>query len=262
VVHRILHLTDLHLMSDAEQRLRGVPTQSTLTRILHHVREHTFDLLVITGDLAHDEQGSTYDWLRSQLGDCLERCRFLPGNHDNRALLRATFPEHVVETSRDAPITFRAALGPWRLIGLDTQLTGSVAGDLDREQLTWLQEELDRCAPQPTILFMHHPPIPIASEWLDAVGLQDPRPFQKLISRAPHVRLILAGHVHQEFSGQLEQADVWTTPSTAVQFVPGQTTPTYDAVPPGFRLIELDAEAYHTQVIRLPQLEFPPDPNA
>ena len=262
MVHRVLHLTDLHLMSDADQRLRGVPTQSTLVSLLREIQNHDFDLLVVTGDLAHDEQRATYSWLRSQLDGCLERCRFLPGNHDNRAHLRATFPDHVIESDPDAPITFSETLGSWQLIGLDTHLPGSVSGDLDRDQLAWLRQELDRCAPRPTALLMHHPPIPIGSQWLDALGLEDPQPLHALVSQSPHVRLILAGHVHQEFTGRLEQADVWTTPSTGVQFVPGEATPTYDVLPPGFRLIHLEPDAHRSQVVRLPRLEFPPDPNS
>jgi len=249
-------------MSDAQQRLRGVPTQSTLTSILDQVRDQTFDRLVITGDLAHDEQAATYAWLRAQLDDWLDRCRLVPGNHDNRSLLRATFPEHVLGAEPDAPVTFRDSVGDWQLIGLDTQIPGSVAGNLGPEQLTWLRRELAGCPGQPTIIWMHHPPVPIGSEWLDALGLQDPTVFQEIIAAAPHVRLILAGHVHQEFSGRLEQAEVWTTPSAGVQFVPRAPTPTYDALPPGYRLLQLEPEAYQTQVIRLAELEFPPDANA
>lgn len=262
MVHHILHLTDLHLMSDGDQRLRGVPTQSTLSSVLGEVHNHDFDLLVVTGDLAHDERLETYSWLHSQLDGCLDRCRFLPGNHDSRAHLRATFPEHVIDPDPEAPITFSETLGNWQLIGLDTHVTGSVSGDLDRNQLAWLRQELDRCAPRPTILLMHHPPIPIGSQWLDELGLQDPQSLQAIVSQADHVRLILAGHVHQEFQGRLEQADVWTTPSTGVQFVPGEAAPAYDLLPPGFRQIHLEGDAHRSEVVRLPRLEFPPDANA
>jgi Icc protein len=72
---QILQLTDLHLMADPNAALKGVRTRDSLNDVLRFVRElcqaneWDFDYILITGDLAHDEQLATYETLRELLGD-------------------------------------------------------------------------------------------------------------------------------------------------------------------------------------------------
>jgi predicted MPP superfamily phosphohydrolase len=50
-----------------------------------------FDLLVLSGDTAHDEEPATYESVRKELGDLAGRVRVIPGNHDDRQALRDVF---------------------------------------------------------------------------------------------------------------------------------------------------------------------------
>jgi Icc protein len=253
---RLLLLTDLHLFADAETRLRQVPTRDTFLDVLEHTVSHggEFDHTIITGDLTHDERIETYQFLRETLGNRIASLSIVPGNHDERALIRDVFAD-VVPTDSEL-VTFERQIDGWSLIGLDTHWPGEVSGRMDPEQFDWLRDRLATNAGVPTMIFMHHPPIDVGSVWMDRISLRRPHPFVEIVAAAPQVKAVFTGHVHHEFTGTVAHANVYTTPSTGVQFVPGDDEPSYDALPPGYRIIELDGESYRTHVVRLPVLKY------
>lgn len=252
---RILHLTDLHLFADPQERLMDVPTRQTFHDVLEHVRSHQadFDRLVVTGDLAHDERRETYFVLRDLLGDWTARGLFIPGNHDHRPSLQEAFPERTAFVGDALP--FSSPAGNWQLIGLDSHVPGEVGGRLDNEQMFWLKRELGEHADRPTILFLHHPPYSVDTPWLDRIGLQNPEILTGLIDRAPQVRAVCCGHVHQEYRRRVGQAEFLTTPSTCAQFAPGTDDLVIDSRPPGYRVFDLGEEALQSEVVRLPSSE-------
>jgi Icc protein len=216
--------------------------------VLDHVRreQSDFDYLILTGDLAHDESLETYLILREMLAEWIDCCRIIPGNHDNPIKLRQAFPEHF---SDSGPLTFKLVEGGWRIIGLDTNKAGETKGHIEEDQLEWLRSELLDDPYTPTLLFLHHPPIPINVPWLDKIGLDNPTEFIRLIEASTQVKVVCSGHVHQEFIGRIGTADFYTTPSTCVQFGTG-VEKSIDIVSPGYRTFLLDDD-YHTKVHRV-----------
>ena len=178
----LLQLSDLHLFAEPDGVLRGVPTRDSLVEVLESVRGTglDFDRVVLTGDFTHDERRETYEAVHRLLGEWLDRCHVLPGNHDERALLREVFSGQAGGT--DHGICFSQSAGGWRLIGIDTHVPGEVPGRVEPAMLDWLADELAGHAAEPTILFQHHPPIAVGSAWLDAIGLLDPEPLRELIT--------------------------------------------------------------------------------
>ena len=255
---RVLQLSDCHLLSDPEATLKGVPTAASLGEVLAFITENEeFDFLVISGDLAHDEQLQTYQLLREMLGEWVTRLRVIPGNHEDRNFLRQTFPE--ITAGSNGLLTFSLKVEGWRLIGLDSHVPGKVWGSIEEEQLEWLKRELSLDSRCPTVLFVHHPPISVRSPWLDRIGLAEPAALVDIISGSTQIRLVCSGHVHQEFAGRLGEAEVLTTPSTSFQFRPKEEVPIFDLVSTGFRVLTLGASGYQTKVVRLPSLTYPPD---
>ncbi|MBI3865978.1 MAG: phosphodiesterase [Planctomycetia bacterium] len=249
--HRVVQITDCHLFADPAQALRGIVTWPRFVAVLEDVRQQVpdADLLVITGDTAHDEARATYEAVREALTDWTGRVRIIPGNHDNRADLRELFP-----TAQDGPagrVTFSETWDEWQVIGLDSQRPGELAGSLGDEQLEWLQSCLRATAQLPTLLFLHHSPIPVQSPWLDRIGLQDAAAFERILRDHLHVRLICCGHVHQEVVGSLGGAATFTTPAVGPPFRPRTEQLEIDSAPPGYRVLELQADGrWSTQVLR------------
>jgi Icc protein len=262
----VLQLSDPHLLAEPDARLRGVPTQQTLADVLAlaRARASVIDRIVLTGDLAHDEAPATYQALHSTLGPLAPRARPLPGNHDDRDALRSAFPEPAAAPDAAAPppdrIVFAERVGGWHLVGLDSRLPGEDAGRLGPEQLAWLGEQLAAHAGVPTVIFVHHPPVPTGHPVLDGMGLLDADALAAVLAEAPWVRAICHGHIHRAFEGRLGEIPVLGAPSTAFQFPAHPDQGAYELLPPGARLLRLDddGEGLHGEVLRLPALEFPP----
>lgn len=259
----VLQLTDLHLFADGSGTVNRVPTRRTFIEVLEACRatDLIFDHVILTGDLAQDESRGAYLTLRDLVATLGSPSRLLliPGNHDSRQFIRDVFPENMPPGGQDDPITFSVGAGAWRLIGLDTQIPGETAGSVDEQQLDWLRQELAADDGAPTIVFMHHPPLPFptSSVWLERMGLRNQDAVLEILRAAPQVRAISAGHIHQEFSHREGIIDVLTAPSTAYQYKKDGARVVLDPLPPGFRIFRLRDDGYETHVIRLPALNHP-----
>jgi Icc protein len=249
---RLIQLTDLHLFADPAAELRGVSPRVRFEALLAALQPEwaAADRLIITGDLTHDDRRETYLALRELLVDWLDVLRVIPGNHDDPAVMRDVFGDRVqVAAERNV---FSEEMGGWRLIGLDTHVSGTVAGRAGEQQLDWLAEQLKSATDRPALVCLHHPPVSIGSRWLDKVGLQDGTELNAILARHPQVRLVCCGHVHQESAIGGGGRTVLTTPATAVQFRPGTETQEIDGAAPGYRVIELnDDGTWRSRVVRV-----------
>jgi 3',5'-cyclic-AMP phosphodiesterase len=259
-ITRILQLTDLHVFSEPNVRLKGVPTRELLQDVVRHILSHEsrFDHVVITGDHTHDEQPGSYEAVRSILAPFADRLRQLPGNHDDRTILRTAFPARIGGSGAER-INFQFCCGDWMCLGLDSQDPGKVPGLFDNEQANWLTSQLDESDKPAVALFIHHPPVDVGSQWMDAIGLVGRESLQSIIKSDPRIQCVFCGHVHHEFESSLHQARVFTTPATGLQFSPDGATPTFAAKPPGYRVIELSGWHFKSHVVRLPETRYRPD---
>ena len=187
---RLVQISDCHLFSDSQEEFRGVQPHGALERALQHVTEHESgcDYLVISGDLAHDEQRETYLELREMLGDWIPRCRLIPGNHDHRESIHEIFAE-IVPAEQEA-VCFEEKLPGWTMLGLDSHIPGEVHGQLSAAQWQWVEERLTDNQEQATILFLHHPPFSVESAWLDEIALRENEQFSALLKRFSQVRVV------------------------------------------------------------------------
>jgi len=258
---RILQLSDLHLFADPDGILFGIPTRTLLRDVLAHVEASGLqpDHVVVTGDHTHDELPATYAAVRELLGPYLDRLHLVPGNHDDRAGLRAAFPDCIGGAGPDR-CTFAFEADGWLCLGLDTQIPGEVPGRIGEEQLGWVRAQIAERQPRGVILFMHHQPVVLDVAWLDAIGVEDKAALQELLEEEPRIRLVCCGHVHHESAHRVGAATVVTTPSTGLQFSPTSEAAEFVPAAPGYRIIELDGGSCVTRVVRLPEARYAPSP--
>jgi 3',5'-cyclic-AMP phosphodiesterase len=156
------------------------------------------DAVLVSGDLAEHASPTEYERVRELLAPLPMPVAAIPGNHDD--------PE-AVEHPREM------AVAGYRLLLCDTRRDGRDDGRLDVERLGALLDD------RPTIVAMHHPPLLIGIDGLDAIGLpaEDRAALADLLRRAPQIRRVVAGHVHRSASGTLGGCGVVTCGSVYKQ---------------------------------------------
>lgn len=232
----VLQVTDPHLHANAASKMRGVNTYDTFLAVLKHVqRDHRWppDAIIATGDLVQDESRQGYERFRSCLDGLGVPVFCIPGNHDDPALMAEVLGRPPFQVGGDT------VLGAWRLIFLSTYMKGEDAGAVGNDALTALDRQLSAHSDNPTLICMHHQPVPMGSAWLDGVGLMDAAAFLQVTDKHAHVRGIVWGHVHQASDRQRGDVRLLSTPSTCAQFLPGHDFFALDNRPPGCRWISL-----------------------
>lgn len=247
---RVLQITDTHLYAEPKARLLGVNTLDSFHAVIDTFKtaEWQPDLVLATGDLVHDASPSGYQGLARLLNHFERPVLCLPGNHDIPPVMQEHLASEHVSTPKVVDI------GAWRFVMLDSVIPGEVGGHLADSELQHLRDALtdnDR----PTLVCLHHQPVPVGSQWIDSMGLDNADAFMAIIEQAPSVRGVLWGHVHQHYDQVHKGVRLMATPSTCVQFATHSDDFAVDDAPPGFRLLALTPDGgIHSQVIRTPEM--------
>ncbi|WP_325063452.1 phosphodiesterase [Halomonas lysinitropha] len=241
---RLAQITDFHLQADPEARGRSGSPLRQLEAVVAAVNRQRPSLVLVTGDISQDETAASYRLAEHALSRLEAPWYWLPGNHDQPALMEECRELHD-----------EVDLGRWRVLLLDTHVSGQPHGELGEAALATLDERL-ATDDRPTLLAMHHPPLPVGTAWLDEIGLVDGEAFWRVVAPHCQVKAVIFGHVHQSFHAVQVLADgevlAYGCPSTVDPFLPGSATFALDeASRPGYRLIELSDIELETWVERV-----------
>jgi 3',5'-cyclic-AMP phosphodiesterase len=231
---RLVQFTDPHLYGSETESLRGVATLPALSAALAQARSREWppDALLLTGDLVQDDPGG-YPHFRRLFGGLGLPVLCLPGNHDEpQAMRRELAGEPFV-------LGGHVDLGRWRIVLLDSCLPGSASGALSAATLAGLEDSLGTAGARHCMVCLHHHPVPMASRWLDRVGLANAAEFLQTIDAHRNVRAIVWGHVHQKYDALRKGVRLLATPSTCAQFLPNSDEFAVDQLPPAYRTFEL-----------------------
>lgn len=208
---RLAHLSDLHVCAEPSARVMGVLPLHQLERTAGAVARFDPDLVLVTGDIAHDGSRDAYRAARAALSGLRCPVYVVPGNHDDPAELARGF----------GPQPLVVSAGGWRIVLLDSRRGGSESGVLRRAQLARADQLLARMPAGPVAVAIHHPPVEVGSPWLDAKGLAGAACLEQWVRGRGDVHVVLAGHVHQLVRRRFGSAVLLTAPSTCAQFAPG-----------------------------------------
>jgi Icc protein len=232
-----LHISDLHILADADRRQHGADTSAILRQAIPMMNALRPDFIIASGDLISDEAEDSYRRLRTLLKPVEAPIHFMMGNHDDRSAFRRVFSPEAPSSADPICKTFEQ--GGVRFLLLDSVAPGKVEGRLATSQLDWLETELAAHPDQPTWLFLHHQPLPIHIRWLDALGLQNQEEFLLVLARHPQVEVVGYGHVHQVRRWRYRGALFLSVPALAFQFSPVTQEPEITLETPGFRRVEI-----------------------
>jgi Icc protein len=252
---KIIQITDSHLRKEQEGTLLGMNTRDSLDAVLEliHVRAECPDLVLATGDLAQDGSAEAYRCFEQKMAGFSCPVIWFSGNHDDPVIMASTV------SRRDS--TARVWKDKyWKLIFLDSSVRNRVHGELARSELEFLQEELESDQDKHIAICFHHHPLPINCAWLDTIGLHNGDEFFSIVDQFSHIRLVLWGHIHQEFDQLRARVRLLASPSTCVQFKPGSTDFAVDDLAPGYRWLKLAADGgIDTAVVRADHIDFEVD---
>ncbi|MDG6105521.1 metallophosphoesterase [Dactylosporangium aurantiacum] len=181
----IAHLSDLHIGAAAPDRLDRVVTYlATLRRAP--------DVILVTGDVADHGRAEEYAELGKlrQLGVPVLA---LPGNHDERAALRA---ELLDERPASEPVNRVETVAGVVFALCDSSVPGHAEGWLDDGTLEWLDTTLAAAAGAPAFVCCHHPPVPVGKPAADQVRQLGAGRLAEVLGRHRDVLAVLCGHVH------------------------------------------------------------------
>jgi Icc protein len=243
----LLQLSDLHIREPGRLAYGRINTAPYLAQAVETILRlpQRPDAIVITGDLTDFGRAAEYAHLRALLAPLAPTPIYLlPGNHDDRSQMRASFPEHSY-LGRDGFVQFSVPVGGLQLIALDTVVPGASEGSLCAERLAWLAAELATHAARPVVVAMHHPPFRTLIGHMDDIGLlEGAEALEQLVARYPNVERVVCGHLHRSIQVRFGGTIAATVPSPAHQVcldLAPDAPSAWTLEPPGFALHALPA---------------------
>lgn len=249
---RFAILSDAHLVPAGRQPLLGIDSRHKFRAAVECLRSLRPPpaFVIHLGDLVDDGTAEAYAEFAS-IASRIEQRQFpLLGNHDVPELLDAAVPVPEPAEPPGAPRGYYGfTWGPVHLAALNSRVAVEGGGHVDATQLDWLEADLEEHQNTRTIVLLHHPPVAIGIDWLDAVALDNGPELVALLTRAGNVAAVFAGHVHRHERVAMGALAVETVPSTWASFGPERGRP-IDAGQ-GFLVVEAGSESLSIERVTL-----------
>ena len=246
-----IQISDTHLVADTSLEPYGVNPYANLERIITHIfhLDPPPAFVMFTGDLISDDDPQSYRHLKLLTDRLPSPTYFAMGNHDLRRPFRHLFLGEDPPGSEPYYYAFDAA--GYRFVVLDSLVEGEVAGKLDAAQLAWLDDTLTSVSEQPTVVFMHHPPVPTGVDWLDAHAFGNGDDLLDILAKHRQVQRLFFGHVHMPIQITERGVQFTSVPSSAYQFGDTVTAPKVWSGSPGYGIVHLFEGKLSSRVIYL-----------
>jgi len=236
----VAQISDLHIKRPGQLAYDRVDTAAALSRCVVELNRFSPRpaLVVISGDLADSPSKDEYDYLKRLLAPLEIPFVAIPGNHDDRAMLRVALPSQPYAQATGA-LNLATDIGKLDILLVDSSVPDTPHGELDAKTLTWLDATLAQSKTRPALLFLHHPPFATGISHMDVQNLRNGVDLAAVLRQHARVRLLGAGHVHRAclttFAGVA--ATICPAPSHAVALdLEARYPPSFKIEPPGFHL--------------------------
>lgn len=215
----IAQISDTHI-AGADQKTYGIaPMAENLARCVESINSLTMpvDMVLLSGDVTNDFLLDEAQRAARILEGLNCPYYLVPGNHDDRDVLWDVFGGGACPTRADGFLNYVIDGGALRVIGLDSLSMGQSGGELCQSRTAWLRAALAAGGDQPTVIFMHHPPMKCGVPESDLDGFIGADSFGDIVAAHPNIERILCGHIHLLTHARWRGTVVTTAPSMGMQ---------------------------------------------
>jgi 3',5'-cyclic AMP phosphodiesterase CpdA len=214
----IAQITDLHVTTEKDplNQRRNEDRLRQVLKAIHSLRPRPV-AIIASGDLVDRGEVEEYRELERLMAGSEIPVFYGVGNHDERSAFLTVFEGPGAQTDANGFIQYAVDFGPMRMVMCDT-LEGPNHGDYCERRAAWLAATLDEAPDQPTVVVLHHPPIPSGIRWMD------PEPGSPWIARLEEVlrgreqvKMLICGHIHRAFSGMFAGHTLAAAAATSIQ---------------------------------------------
>ena len=232
--HRIVQISDLHLLRLRYEVHRGIPPALTFRKILDAVQDldPAPRAIILSGDISNAGYPDSYYLVDRLLMPMEIPYYWLPGNHDDATIMSQMEQNLSVERSK----CFE--LGGRRIVLLNSVIPDQVYGRLSPHELHFLRESLKEDIP--AIIFVHHHPINKVPKLKDYMLLNANEMFG-LLEEHPQVEAVFFGHTHVVYDAIHHGVKYYSAPPSVFDH-PEINKITRHSLP-GFRVIEWEDNA-------------------
>ncbi len=261
----IVQISDLHIAGWGQKTFGIAPMAENLARCVEYINrlKPQPDLVLVTGDVSN--QGLKQEFERA--ADLLSKLHYpfyvIPGNHDDRAALVSAFGKQTCPTESKDFVNYVIEGYDVRLITVDSTIPNAAGGEICATRAAWLNQRLNEAETQPTIIFMHHPPVNFGVAETNIDGFIGAERLGNVIEKYANVERILCGHIHLPALLQWRGTVVNTAPSIGMRLVLDLTL----ELPSGFILEEPGIQLHywspeknlvtHTITVREAEVSYP-----
>jgi len=217
----IVHISDTHIAGWGKKAYGIAPTSENLARCVDHINQLNPkpELVLVTGDITNGGPLVETERAASLLGKLRYPFYIIPGNHDDRSDLWSVFGGHACPSMDQGFMNYVIEGYDIHLIGMDSTAPGTPGGEICNTRAMWLDERLSEANEQPTIIFLHHPPVKCGVSETDIDGFIGADRLGDVIEKYTNIERVICGHIHLQAHVRWRGTVVSTAPSTGMQRV-------------------------------------------
>lgn len=215
----VAQISDTHIAPPGQKTYGIAPMAENLARCVEHVNSLTMppDLVLLSGDVTNDFSHAEALRVANILKALNCPYYLVPGNHDDRDVLWDVFGGGAIPSRADGFINYVIEGGTVRIIALDSLFKGQSGGEICDQRAAWLRDTLALGDDQPTVIFMHHPPMKCGVPESDLDGFSGADTLGDIVMDHPNIERILCGHIHLLTHTRWCGTVVTTAPSMGMQ---------------------------------------------
>ena len=215
----IAHISDTHIAGPGLKTNGIAPMAENLRRCIADINALSVapDLVLLSGDVTNDSTRDEAQRAATILADLNSPYYLVPGNHDDRDVLWDVFGGSAIPSRNDGFINFVIDGPDLRVIALDSVSQGESGGAVCETRAEWLMATLSEGGDQPTVIFMHHPPLKCGVPETDQDGFIGAEALGEIVAQYPNIQRIMCGHIHLLTHARWNGTVVTTAPSMGMQ---------------------------------------------